>query len=119
MKLIFLLSAIVCLGWAGCSQKQEKEPAATNEPSSSSGNPLTAPVDYIGAVGRAQQSAGKVASTVGIQQAIQMFYTQEGRYPKNLNELVGGDYLPRLPSPPAGMKYDYNPTNGQVRVVRQ
>lgn len=117
MKRIVLLTIIGSLGWAGCSKKQENQPAATNPPATSSGSPLTAPLDYVGAVGKAQQSATKVTSTVGIQQAITMFYTEEGRYPKNLNELVGGNYLPKLPDPPSGMKYDYNPTNGQLRVV--
>jgi len=36
-----------------------------------------------------------------------------------LNELVSPNYLPRLPSPPPGMKFDYNPATGQVKVVPQ
>jgi hypothetical protein len=83
----------------------------------SSGNPITAPVDYLGAVGKAQQSATQTTSTVGLQQAIQHFQIQEGRYPKNLNELVGPNLLTSLPAPPHGMKFDYNPTTGQVKVV--
>jgi len=46
-----------------------------------------------------------------------MFYAQEGRYPKNLDELVGPNYLSRLPAPPPGMKFDYNPGTGQLKVV--
>jgi hypothetical protein len=74
-------------------------------------------VDYLGAVSKAQQSAQKVASTVGITQAIQQYYTVEGRYPKTLNDLVSPDYLSRLPDPPPGMRFDYNPATGEVRAV--
>lgn len=113
---VWMLSLGAVLGCVGCGPKESAPGKATNE-TSSAGNPLTAPVDYLGAAAKAQQSASKTTSTLGIQQAIKLFQTQEGRNPQNLNELVGGDYLSRLPDPPAGMKFDYNPETAVIRVV--
>src|SRR5438046_2547153 len=93
--------------FSGCGDSPKKE--AKPNPSASSGNPITAPVDYLGAAAQAQKKAVTTVDTVGISQAIQMFYAQEGRYPKNLNELVAPDYLSRLPTPPPGMKFNYDP----------
>lgn len=100
--------------FSGCSKRENEGTSTTN---ASSGNPLTAPVDYLGAAGKAKRAAEKTVSTAGISQAVQMFQAQEGRMPKDLNELVSKQYLPSIPPPPAGMKYDYNPQTGQVRMV--
>jgi hypothetical protein len=110
-----LFFACLLGGLAGCKKDDAGTAPATN--ASSSGNPVTAPVDYLGAVSKGQQAARKTVQSAGVQQAIQMFYAQEGRYPKTLQELVRPDYLPSIPAPPAGMRYDYNPTNGTFRVV--
>jgi hypothetical protein len=48
-----------------------------------------------------------------------MFNVQEGRYPKDLNELVEKKYMRVLPEPPYGMKIVYDPNTGTVKVVRQ
>ena len=106
---------------AGCDTKPKPAAKKTNTPpaSSSSGNPLTAPVDYLGAASRAQQTATKVVSASSLQQAIQMFYAQEGRYPKDLNELVSKQVMAKIPPAPAGMKYQYDPAKGEVKVVKQ
>jgi hypothetical protein len=98
---------------SGCGKDASPAPGATN---TSSGNPLTAPVDYLGAVGKAKQSADKTLSAVGIDQAIKMFSAQEGRLPKDLNELVPS-YISRIPPTPTGMKYSYDPKTGVVQVV--
>jgi len=100
----------------GCGKKDTLPAKPTNTAASDSGNPLTAPVDYLGAVAKAKKVADKSLNTVGFNQAIQMFQATEGRFPKTLNELVP-DYLHSLPEPPAGMKFDYNPTTGQLKVV--
>ncbi len=100
----------------GCGQKDSAPPPATN---ASSGNPLTAPVDYLGAAAKAKNAATKTVSTVGINQAIQLYQAQEGQLPKTLDDLVAKQYLPSIPPPPAGTKYDYNPQTGAVKVVPQ
>jgi hypothetical protein len=110
---------VVPLLMAGClffgCKKSETQPS--NATKSSSGNPITAPVDYLGAVAQGQKRSIKTLDEAGLNQTIQMFQAAEGRYPKDLNELVSPDYLSKLPAPPAGMKFDYNPTTGRVKVV--
>ena len=70
----------------GCSKQDSAKPAASQAEGSgaSSGNPLTAPVDYLGAMGKAQKSASKTVSAAGLDQAVKLFYAQEGRFPKDL-----------------------------------
>jgi hypothetical protein len=99
--------------FVGCGQKESAPPATTN---ASSGNPLTAPVDYLGAIGKAKQSADKTVSGASFAQAINLFSAQEGRFPKDLNELVPA-YLPSIPPAPTGTKYHYDPKTGVVKVV--
>ena len=114
MKKVFLFSfAAACLCFfQGC--KGEKK-SSSNE--ASSGNPLTAPADYVNALGKAQKSAQKTIGTVGLDQAIKTFYTEEGRLPKDLDELVTKGTIGQIPPPPRGMKYDYDAKTGVVKVV--
>src|SRR4051794_7735392 len=98
----FVLMA--CLLMPGCGKK-----AATKSETSSGANPVTAPVDYLGAVAKAKQVAEKTVDAAALQKSIDLFQAQEGRLPKSLNELIGPNYLSKLPAPPAGMKLDYNP----------
>ncbi|MBN8248550.1 MAG: hypothetical protein J0L84_14060, partial [Verrucomicrobia bacterium] len=67
----------------GCGPKEPKQPAAA-----SSGNPATAPLDYLAAQGRAKQTAIRVTSTAELTSAIEKFHAMEDRYPRDLNELV-------------------------------
>ena len=61
--------------------------------------------------------AEKTIDTVALNQAVQQFNVTEGRYPKDLNELVTEKYLPRLPEAPYGMKIVYDANTGTVKVV--
>lgn len=115
-----LLATALGMGWTGCG----KPPSASNQAGSNApaksggaGNPLTAPVDYLGAVGSAQKQAAKVVDLTSLQQAIQAFQAGEDRLPSNLQELVSEGYLPRLPSPPSGTRFAYDSQRGQVRLV--
>ena len=114
-KILALLFAAACLSFIGCGKKENK----TQQADTSTGNPLTAPVDYVGAIGKAQQSATKTISTLGIDQAIKAFAAEEGRFPKDLNELVSQGTIPSIPKPPTGMKYDYDPATGRIKLVPQ
>jgi hypothetical protein len=107
------------LALAGCgdsSSDTAKKSPAGGQPQGA-GNPLTAPVDYIGAVGAAQRQAAKTVDLTSLTQAVQAFQAGEERLPKNLQELVSEGYLPRIPAPPKGMQWSYQPQSGQVRVV--
>ena len=119
MKTRLLLLAASALLLAGCGKKEATPgDASTNSTNTAtSSNPLTAPVDYLGAVAQAKKHSEKVVDTVQVQQAIRMFQASEGRYPNDLNELVTEKYLPALPKLPAGMTYQYNATGGQVKAV--
>jgi hypothetical protein len=110
----FLFAAACLCFFSGC--KQEKKAAAPSS-DTSSGNPLTAPADYVSALGKAQKSAQKTLSTLGLDQALKTFYTEEGRFPTNLNELVSKGTIGQVPPPPRGMKYDYDPKAGTIKVV--
>ncbi len=113
---LLLLSA---LAFAACKKEVPPPAAPSNTPpaATSSGNPLLAPVEYLGATATAKKNAEKTIETVSINRAIQAFSAAEGRFPKDLNELIGPDYLRQLPPPPNGMKYDYNATAGVVKIV--
>jgi hypothetical protein len=112
MKAWFLTAGVVAL--VGCGDNSSSKPAANNN---SSGNPVTAPVDYLGAVAKAKKTGVAVADLAPLRQAIQVFKTEEDRYPKDLNELVKEKYMPAIPAPPYQMKYAYNPANGKLTIV--
>lgn len=105
------MAAGLLLAGCGDSSTQSKAGAAVS-------NAVTAPVEYIGAAGRAKQLAERTADTIGVSQAVQMFVAQEGRYPKSLEELVEQQFLPQIPKAPAGMKFAYDPQTGRVSVVK-
>ena len=117
MKTSLMISLLALAFAAGCSDNSSQPAQKTNTAAGSS--PLTAPVDYLGAVGKAQQSAVKTVDTASINSAIQMFQVDRGRYPRDLNELVQEKFLPQIPPTPFGTKLDYNPNSGEVKVVRQ
>ncbi len=119
MRAPFGLCALVLCLAPGCGDARQDaagaRPASTNI--SGSGNPLTAPVDYLGAVGKAQQRSAQVLDMASLSQAIQAFQAGEERSPTSLQELVSEGYLPRLPVAPKGMQFAYQPGSGQVRLV--
>jgi outer membrane murein-binding lipoprotein Lpp len=110
-SLLALLAATALL--AGCGDKSKTAPGGTTV-----SNLVTAPVDYLGAVVQAQKHAEKVIDVSYINQAIQLFNAQEGRLPKDLEELVP-NYLGKIPAAPFGYKIVYDATAGTVKVVKQ
>lgn len=105
----------------GCGERTgSSSPGAAKTNASTSGSsPLTAPVDYLGAVVKAQETAVKTVDTASLNHAIQIFRVEEGRNPKDLNELVQEKYLPRLPTVPDNLKILYDPNAGTVKIVRK
>jgi hypothetical protein len=118
MRTTCSFSLLLGLLLVGCGEKSDK-PAQTPNGASGGSSPLTAPADYLGAMGKAKQNAVKTADVAQINQAIQMYNTEHGKNPKDLNELVEEKYLPRIPDAPYGMKLQYDPVTGRVSVTKQ
>ena len=117
LLLLFVVAAIVL---AGCGSKHSgTSTASTNSTAgfTNGGSVLTAPVDYLGAVVQAQKNMTKTIDVSYLKEAIQQFSVQEGRYPKNLEELVP-NYVAKLPTPPYGYRLDYDAGSGNVKVVQ-
>ena len=116
MNRMSVFAAVVLLA-AGCGKKETKaeKNLLTNN---GSGNPLTAPVDYLGAVNQARKSAVRRIDIASLQNAINLFNAQEDRYPRDLNELAQKHYIQGVPELPPGSRFMYNPQNGEIRVAR-
>lgn len=102
----------------GCGASSDKPSQPTNGAAGGS-SPLSAPADYLGALGKAQQTAVKTVDTTSLNQAIQLFNVDNGRNPKDLNELVEQKFIAKIPDAPYGMKLEYDAAAGKVKVVKQ
>jgi competence protein ComGC len=52
--------------------------------------------------------------------ALNVYMTEhDGQFPAKLDELVSSGMLDKLPAPPAGAKYSYDPKTGKVDFVRK
>lgn len=118
MKTSLFLSAALAFGLVGCSDAPDK-PANTSTNAPTGGNVATAPVDYLKSATDARHDAVKTVDVTSVKKAIDMFNVQEGRFPKDLPELVEKKYMPLVPTPPAGFKLEYDATAGTVKVVKQ
>lgn len=117
-----LSTIIIGLIFVSCSANEEEKTAPPDnaQPAASSaesGNPLTAPVDYLGAVVAAKGRAESKLAITSVSQAVQVFIVTEGRLPASLEELVSKQYLPRLPQIPQNLDYKYDPATGAVDLV--
>lgn len=119
-----LLSIPVAAGlllMTGCGNSSSStNSSATNNANTNvaSGNPLTVAPDYLGAVGKAQNYSIKQIDLAQLTQAIQEFNAAEGRYPKDLQELIPS-YIAQIPAVPAGYQIAYDAASGKVKVVQQ
>ena len=123
MKPSFLISVAVGLLLAGCGKNNSSpHPQGTNTSqttnTTSSAQPAPSSADYLGTLMRADKSAVKTIDVSYLNEAVQLFNTQEGRLPKDLNELVP-NYVAKLPAAPYGYKIIYDATSGVVTVVKQ
>jgi len=118
MKALFCCALGILFVATGCGKSSsETSKVATNATETSSSSPLTAPVDYLGAVAKGQQTAIKTVDTAQITHAIQMYSVEHGKNPASLQELVDEKYLGQIPAAPYGMKLVYDPASGSVKVV--
>jgi competence protein ComGC len=73
----------------------------------------------MGGLQQAKQNAGKTVDVASLNEEIQLFHVNKGRFPNSLDELVQEGYIKKVPDAPYGMKIDYNPDSGDVKVVNQ
>jgi outer membrane PBP1 activator LpoA protein len=110
----FLTSIAAAAVLAGCGDKSGSSPQGAN-----SVNTATNGFEgYVNSLGQAQKSADKTIDVSYLNQAVQQFNVQEGRYPKTLEELTPS-YVAKIPEVPVGYKLDYDATKGEVKVVPQ
>ena len=91
---------------SGCG-KEEESPGT---------DPLTAPVDYLGAMGQAMNSAMNKTAVANVQSAIRMFRASEDRLPASLEELIGEGYMAGLPETSPGWQLGYDRQTGVVAI---
>ena len=115
MKKILLLPLAAVLFLTGCGDNASKK---TTQAVNAVSNVVDAPLNYIGAVVDAKKHAENVIDVSYINQDIQMFNASEGRYPKDLQELVP-NYLGRMPDVPYGYKLVYDTNTYTVKAVPQ
>ena len=113
MNKIFFLPLVGCVLLTGCGD------GGGSSSGTSSGNPATAPADYLSTITKAEHSAVKSIDLSALTKAIQMFQVEQGRLPKDLNELVTMKYITKIPEPPVGQKIVYDATAGTVKIVAQ
>ncbi len=114
----FIFSLICAAGiglLAGCGSNSSSSASGTNAVAGSASNN---PADYLGALVQAKKYADKTIDVSYLNQAVQQFNVQEGRYPKTLDELTP-NYVAKIPEAPFGYKIDYDATKGEVTVVKQ
>ena len=113
MSKLFLIPLVGCALLAGCGD------SGSGSSGASSGNPATAPADYLRSITKAQQNAVKTVDLSALTKAIQMFQVEQGRLPKDLNELVAMKYISKIPDAPFGKKIVYDADSGAVKMVAQ
>jgi hypothetical protein len=95
---------------AGCGDKNSTPtPAGTNAADATG---------YLDTLVQAKKTADKTIDATFLNQEVQLFYAQEGRFPKDLAELVP-KYIPQIPAAPAGSKITYDAVKGEVKVVKE
>jgi hypothetical protein len=94
----------------GCSDAPPPSPETASE---------AGPGGYLKNVAESQQRAVKTVDLAAVNKAVETFYVQEGRFPKELLELVERNYLPTIPELPGGAVWKYDATNGIVSIGRE
>ena len=98
-----------------CSACGDQPEPDLNE--NSSGNPATAPVDYLGALNKGRNRAIINAGLLQVNSGINQFKATSSQPPASLQELISEGLLAELPAVPNGMKWNYNPQTGVAAVV--
>jgi hypothetical protein len=131
--LTLVLAATLLLAGCGGKEKEASLPANDSESATDSSPAVAAtdtnvpvlaesasgaPTNRPEAPVKSGRRPARNLEAVALEKAIQLFYAQERRFPQHLEELVTKGYVKTLPENPPGGSYVYNPTNGQLLLVR-
>ncbi len=106
-KACFILTLLMVAFFVlSCNRKEKEEEL----------NILNAPEKYGGVMGKTLKKTKAMDSLLYLKNKITTFQVQEGRYPSSLNELVEKKYIEKLPEPPEGLQFAYEPLSGKVDV---
>lgn len=100
----------------GASMQKAATPApakAEPEAKSTAVGPLA---EYGKNLSNAEKNAAQVTGLTTLTQAVKQFEVMEGRFPRNLDELIVGRYFAKLPVPPRGKRFVYDAKTGKVDV---
>ena len=107
MKACFLISVAAGLLLAGCDNSKYGSVQDNKKA-----------LDYGNTLVNAKKTADKTIDVAALNQEVQLFYAQEGRFPKTLEELTPA-YISKIPPAPLGYKIEYDAVKGEVKVVNQ
>jgi len=96
---------------AGCNESSQSGGSNPSDNKSS-----VAPAEYLNNAAKTQKRAVKIVDVTAMNKSIESFYVQEGRYPKDLLELVEKGVLPRIPELPENATWDYDTNYGVVSI---
>jgi hypothetical protein len=102
---LLLAAAVSVALFSGCDKNSSADKAVN-------------PADVNNPLVNAKRTADKVIDVSYLNQALQLFNVQEGRYPKTLDELTP-KYVAKIPDVPLGYKLVYDAAKGEVTVVRE
>lgn len=96
-----------CMVFVSCGKKSAQEELT----------PMNAGEKYGGVMGKAMQDAKKLDAVLPLQQLVDAYNAQEGKYPKSLRDLVENNYVRELPQAPKGTEFAYDPGTGKVSLT--
>jgi len=109
---VTLFPLVIGLLGSACSKQSEPN---INE--NSSGNPVSAPVDYLGAVNKGRKKAMIDTGLMQVNSALNQFKATKLKPATSLQQLISEGLLAELPQLPAGMKWQYDPQTGEASVA--
>lgn len=108
-RLILLLFPVF-LGSLACSDNSDPDDYG-------SGNPATAPVDYLGTINQGKNKAVTDAALLQVNSALAQYKASNLKPAANLQQLIDAGLLAALPELPAGAQWQYDTQNGTVTVI--
>ncbi len=120
MKTSFLVWVATGMLLTGCGKSNSNpHPQGTSPGPATNTAEVAKPAGgYLNTLMQADKAAVKTIDISYLNEAVQLFNTQEGHLPKDLNELVP-NYVAKLPAAPYGSKLAYDANSGVVTVVKE